>query len=402
MKKQIEHLYIKHTYNARHGNKILDLRAKFGMKGYGYYWAFVEKIAESTSCSINYQKLDRLVMDFGNVSLKELQEILDFCIKIDLFVKEQDLVSCYWVKEHHEEMMTIQKKRSFAGKQSGKSRRKKTVSVENNEQKTSKCSTENEQVLNTCSTNVKQVLNTCSTSVEHTANTCRTEKRREEKRKEENKENFIKEKSSSKNNNSAISNISDNIDDNGFQIEDKCSGKKSKHPGLEAIKIFFKNNFLKDCDEIDIYAIAEDFSLWLESKSGITNWRAAAKRHYNHGRTLPRFSRKENLGEDGQSAAPKYSEAYYCDVCYELAEDCKCKVPADKIIKYRDEHIKWIVQPSGRTFKQWADDTVIELLYCPTCGKRSTGIKDVQFCDCVGNEKKIAAQWKIIKTIKSN
>lgn len=52
--------YFKHDSNARNDEKLLSLRMKHGMRGYGIYWAIIEKMREATD-----YKLDK---DYKSIS----------------------------------------------------------------------------------------------------------------------------------------------------------------------------------------------------------------------------------------------------------------------------------------------------------------------------------------------
>lgn len=52
--------YFKHDSNARNDEKLLEVRRRFGMEGYGIYWAIVEKMREATDY--------RLVCDYASIS----------------------------------------------------------------------------------------------------------------------------------------------------------------------------------------------------------------------------------------------------------------------------------------------------------------------------------------------
>ena len=45
--------YFKHDSNARNDEKLLEVRRRFGMEGYGIYWAIIEKMREATDFQLN-------------------------------------------------------------------------------------------------------------------------------------------------------------------------------------------------------------------------------------------------------------------------------------------------------------------------------------------------------------
>ena len=40
--------WLKHDFNARRDQKILEMRSVYGAEGYGWYWMLVEQMAEAT------------------------------------------------------------------------------------------------------------------------------------------------------------------------------------------------------------------------------------------------------------------------------------------------------------------------------------------------------------------
>lgn len=50
MKKEVH--YFKHDSNARNDEKLLSIRRKFGMEGYGVYWAIIEKLRETADFTL--------------------------------------------------------------------------------------------------------------------------------------------------------------------------------------------------------------------------------------------------------------------------------------------------------------------------------------------------------------
>ena len=79
--------YFDHDYNARNDQKILGLRAKFGWLGYGLYFAILENLCEANG----FIKREDLAGFSLGLAIEEVKlvEIIDFCIKIDLFHEDE-------------------------------------------------------------------------------------------------------------------------------------------------------------------------------------------------------------------------------------------------------------------------------------------------------------------------
>lgn len=77
--------YFSHDNNMRNHRKIKAIRTKFGISGYGIWCMILEHLTAS-----NYNKfesseseLELMAGDFG-VSVTEIRDVLDYCIKLDL------------------------------------------------------------------------------------------------------------------------------------------------------------------------------------------------------------------------------------------------------------------------------------------------------------------------------
>lgn len=117
--------YFPHYSNARNDEKILALRMKYGMEGYGVFFAILERLLDSTDymLSTNY---NLIAFDFrvSNEFIKSIVE--DF----GLFEFTEDHKSFYSVRflEHMDYKDDISKKRAEAGRKGGLSKAKKQES----------------------------------------------------------------------------------------------------------------------------------------------------------------------------------------------------------------------------------------------------------------------------------
>lgn len=78
--------YFQHDYNARNDDKILELRSRFGVEGYGVFWMILETMAENDIGGLKASLLGGLSINYG-VNPEKLKEILEYCVKLKLFYR---------------------------------------------------------------------------------------------------------------------------------------------------------------------------------------------------------------------------------------------------------------------------------------------------------------------------
>ena len=81
--------WFKHDKDMRADDKVLALRRKYGVEGYGIWCMMLEKLTDSDDFSIELSpaKTELLAGDFGFHPLK-LAEIIDYFLQLDLLQKE--------------------------------------------------------------------------------------------------------------------------------------------------------------------------------------------------------------------------------------------------------------------------------------------------------------------------
>ena len=86
--------YFPHDANARNDLKVIALRAKYGWRGYGIYFALLEIMFETGTTALNKKLLKGTALQLG-VPLTKLLEIIQFCLGDDirLFAQDED---CIW------------------------------------------------------------------------------------------------------------------------------------------------------------------------------------------------------------------------------------------------------------------------------------------------------------------
>jgi len=57
-----EAYYFSHDANARHDPNICEMRAEFGMEGYGLYWAIIEMLREQENYKLSIKRVNAIAM----------------------------------------------------------------------------------------------------------------------------------------------------------------------------------------------------------------------------------------------------------------------------------------------------------------------------------------------------
>lgn len=81
--------YFRHDYNASTDEKILELRTKHGWEGYGLFWVLLERMARLEEGTINPDKARAIAMGI-NAEKEKLSDLIETCIEVGLFVKDED------------------------------------------------------------------------------------------------------------------------------------------------------------------------------------------------------------------------------------------------------------------------------------------------------------------------
>lgn len=113
--------YFSHDRNARNDEKILALRMKTGMEGYGVYWAIIERLSEST----NYMSVkDYNIIAFDlRVSADVIKSVINDFGLFD-FSEDGKLFYSRSLNQRMIKLDNLQKQRSEAGKKSAEKREK--------------------------------------------------------------------------------------------------------------------------------------------------------------------------------------------------------------------------------------------------------------------------------------
>ena len=120
--------YFSHKSNTHNNPKILELRIRHGMSGYGVYFYLLEKLVEGNNCSLDYQSLAYEI----HVEVELLKSVIE---DFGLFTISEDgkSFSSIELKEQYEQKDSIRKKRAESGRAGGlaKAQNKKKETVAN-------------------------------------------------------------------------------------------------------------------------------------------------------------------------------------------------------------------------------------------------------------------------------
>lgn len=113
--------YFSHDNDMRNHRKVKAIRVKFGIAGYAIWTMFLEVLtgSEQNRWLDNEMELELLAGDFG-VSVTEIRDVLDYCIKLELLHTENGAI---YSKRLDDTLKSVYEKRERAkssAKKSGK------------------------------------------------------------------------------------------------------------------------------------------------------------------------------------------------------------------------------------------------------------------------------------------
>ena len=111
--------YFSHDSNAFHDPKIIKLRAKYGLEGYGFYWAVIEHLRNQPQYLLLEDDLDLLSFHLHSDESK-IKQMLNTCLAIGLLETEDGKVFSESLLRRMDRADKIRKKRSDAGKMGGR------------------------------------------------------------------------------------------------------------------------------------------------------------------------------------------------------------------------------------------------------------------------------------------
>lgn len=126
--------YFSHDQNARNDEKMLVLRARHGMGGYGIYWIIIEMMHETDDGYLDIDLITEGLSYQYNIDITELNTVITTCISVGLFLKGENnekKITSKRVQKNKKELQEYREKKSLAGKKGMNSRWKDNTVITN-------------------------------------------------------------------------------------------------------------------------------------------------------------------------------------------------------------------------------------------------------------------------------
>ena len=108
--------YFSHDSNARNDQRLMKVRMKYGMEGYGVYFGIIEILREQAEYTLLFDDLESISFDL-RVDLEKVEDIVS---NYNLFVIEgMSMFYSKSLKRRMEKLDLIKEKRSEAGRIGG-------------------------------------------------------------------------------------------------------------------------------------------------------------------------------------------------------------------------------------------------------------------------------------------
>ena len=144
--------YFPHDSNARNDQRLLRVRMKYGMEGYGIYFGIIEILREQANYTLSFDDLESIAFDLR----VELNVIEDIVSNYNLFVIEgMSMFYSKSLKRRMEKLDLIKEKRSEAGRIGGKSKASAKAKVKHLEASKVKHSKEDKSKVNKNTVNIE-------------------------------------------------------------------------------------------------------------------------------------------------------------------------------------------------------------------------------------------------------
>lgn len=125
--------YFSHDTNARNDEKILCLRADYGMAGYGAFWILIEMMFENHDTQLSHKRVKGIAYSL-NMEVELLTNIINSCVEYGLFVSDGENFWSESLRKRKGTYINKREKKVEAGLKSAEARRQK--SLENSKQTT--------------------------------------------------------------------------------------------------------------------------------------------------------------------------------------------------------------------------------------------------------------------------
>lgn len=189
-----EAYYFSHDTNARNDEKILCLRADYGITGYGAFWILIEMMFENQDTQLSHKHVKGIAYSL-NMEVELLTNIINSCVEYGLFVSDGDNFWSESLRTRKGTYINKREKKVEAGLKSAEARRLKAL--ENSEQ-TSNFAEQDSNLAQTNGNYAKALLeqnsNTSDVMFEQNLNSVSTELNSEPTKSNKLKEIKVKEK----------------------------------------------------------------------------------------------------------------------------------------------------------------------------------------------------------------
>lgn len=139
--------YFSHDADMRNDIKIKALRRKFGATGYAVWCFILETLTDKEDFEIEYTTIEQELMaaDF-DITVEELQEIVDYCVKVNLLQQEDERLFSNRHKERLFDVIEKKERKRAIAKKAIASRWNKSDKETNDESNTNVIHTNNEGI----------------------------------------------------------------------------------------------------------------------------------------------------------------------------------------------------------------------------------------------------------------
>jgi len=172
-----ETYYFSHDTNARNDEKILCLRADYGILGYGVFWVLVEMMFENPDTQLSYKHIKGIAHNL-NIEVELLTNIINSCVEYGLFVSDGNNFWSESLRKRKETYINKRKKKIEAGLKSAEAKKLKILQTSQQIFDLKEPNEDIEQNINSVETEINDVeteINTTSTVLQQCCNSVETE-----------------------------------------------------------------------------------------------------------------------------------------------------------------------------------------------------------------------------------
>ena len=111
--------YFSHDANARHDQRIISIRRKYGMEGYGIYFGIIETLRETSNYMLSIDEEESLLNIAYDLNV-DIKKIKDIVFNYDLFEIKEEFFYSRSLSRRMEKLDKIKEKRRESGRLGGK------------------------------------------------------------------------------------------------------------------------------------------------------------------------------------------------------------------------------------------------------------------------------------------